>query len=95
METMMRLILATATVAAAMSFDVPASYAFGDAPWCMVKNLGSDVAWDCQFNSAQQCAPAVIAGDRSFCNMNPAWRGPATSTVASPPKHNKQQAQEH
>jgi hypothetical protein len=91
---MMRLIFATVTVAAAMSVDVPASYAFGDAPWCMVKNLGSDVTWDCEFNSVQQCAPNVIAGDRSFCNMNP-WPGPATPAAVTSPRHRKQQAQQH
>jgi hypothetical protein len=46
----------------------------GNAPWCAVQNYGAgDIVWDCEFLSAEQCAPAVIAGNRGFCNLNPAW----------------------
>jgi hypothetical protein len=69
--------IAAAAFAAALCCNAPASYAFGDAPWCAVKNFGSDVVWDCQYRSVAECAPHVIAGDRSFCNLNP-WPGPMT-----------------
>ena len=42
-----------------------------EAPWCAVTNTGLDMHWDCQYQSAEQCAPAVIAGNRGFCNHNP------------------------
>ena len=67
-------------VAAAMSVGMPAAYAgsFGNAPWCAVQNLGAgDVVWDCEFRSAEECAPHVIAGNRGFCNINPAFVPPA------------------
>ena len=73
----MRAMIAAAAFATAMGFNIPASYAFGDAPWCAVKNFGSDVVWDCQYRTVEDCVPHVIAGDRSFCNLNP-WPGPAT-----------------
>ena len=71
----MRALIAAAAFVAAMGFDIPAGHAFGDAPWCAVKNFGSDVVWDCEYRSVEECVPHVIAGDRSFCNLNP-W--PAT-----------------
>jgi hypothetical protein len=73
----MRAMIAAAAFVAAMGCDIPAGYAFGDAPWCAVKNFGSDVVWDCQYRTVEECVPHVIAGDRSFCNLNP-WPGPAT-----------------
>ena len=46
----------------------------GNAPWCAVQNLGAgDIIWDCEFMTAEQCQPAVIAGNRGYCNLNPAW----------------------
>ena len=77
---MRAMIAAAAFVAAfvtATGFDIPSAYAFGDAPWCAVKNFGSDVVWDCEYRTVEECVPHVIAGDRSFCNLNP-WPGPAT-----------------
>jgi hypothetical protein len=51
--------------------------AYGNAPWCAVTNEGQDVHWDCQYASIEQCYPNVIAGNRGFCNQNPAYEGPA------------------
>jgi hypothetical protein len=60
----------------------------GNAPWCAVQNLGSgDVIWDCEFQSAEQCQPAAIAGNRGFCNLNPAW--PQYQPVPPPVRHRK------
>jgi hypothetical protein len=60
---------------------------FGNAPWCAVQNLGAgDVVWDCEFRTAEECAPHVIAGNRGFCNINPSFVPPAS---AAPIKHRK------
>lgn len=54
----------------------PGHAAFSTAPWCAVLEMGQgDVYWDCQYQSIEQCRPNVIAGNRGFCNMNPAWPG--------------------
>jgi hypothetical protein len=52
-----------------------------------VKNFGSDVVWDCQYRTVEECVPHVIAGDRSFCNLNP-W--PAMPAPRA--DHHKRQA---
>jgi hypothetical protein len=78
--------LAATGFAAAIGFvGVSASHAgsFGNAPWCAVQNLGAgDVVWDCEFPSAEACAPHVIAGNRGFCNINPGFVPPHSATPA-------------
>jgi hypothetical protein len=74
-----------------MSFDVPLSYAFGDAPWCAVLSIGSgEVYWDCEYRTVEECAPNVVAGNRGFCNLNPYGPGPNASVAASRARHGKQ-----
>ena len=86
----MRLVLAIAAVAAALCFDVPASQAYGDAPWCAVVSVGQgDVVWDCHYHSVEECRPNVIAGNRGFCNMNPAWPGWYAPKTVAHPTHRK------
>ena len=52
-------------------------------PWCAVVSIGAgNVTWDCHYNSFEECAPNVIAGNRGFCNRNPRWPG-----YYQPPKH--------
>jgi hypothetical protein len=47
-----------------------------EAPWCAVVNTGTgNVVWDCSYGSIEACRPNVIAGNRGFCNLNPAYRG--------------------
>jgi len=47
-----------------------------EAPWCAVHSYGDNGAyWDCRFRSLEQCVPYVIAGNRGFCNPNPAYFG--------------------
>lgn len=47
----------------------------GNAPWCAVMSVGDDsVVWDCQYQTVEACIPNVIAGNRGFCNHNPAWQ---------------------
>ena len=55
----------------------PPAQATGGGPWCAVINTGMDVHWDCQYGSFEQCYPTVVAGNRGFCNQNPAYMGPA------------------
>jgi hypothetical protein len=83
MKTIARLSIATAAavaaLVAALAIDMPASRAgsYGDAPWCAVQNLGAgEMVWDCEYQTMEQCAPQVLAGNRGFCNLNPAWSPP-------------------
>lgn len=74
-----RLMLAGSAFAGATCFEIPASYAFGDAPWCAVISLGpGSIYWDCQYRTIEECVPNVLAGNRGFCNPNPA-PGPAAA----------------
>jgi len=75
MRTAASLTIAVAALVAALIFRVTGSFAsaYGSAPWCAVTNNGAgDMEWDCEFQTIEQCAPAVIAGNRGFCNLNPA-----------------------
>jgi hypothetical protein len=77
---MLRTACTALAVAAFFSFDAPPSQAqgSGNAQWCAVINEGfGDVVWDCHYNSAAECAPNVVAGNRGFCNVNPTWKAPA------------------
>jgi hypothetical protein len=74
----MKFLLATAVLISATSAEIQASYAFGDAPWCAVINIGTgEVYWDCQYRTFEACVPNVIAGNRGFCNVNPYGPDPA------------------
>lgn len=89
-KTMTRIALSTAALAAILCYALAPSEAraYGNAPWCAVRNLGAgDVEWDCEYYSAAECAPTVIAGNRGFCNQNPAWIGPPPPPVTYPRHH--------
>jgi len=71
---MMRIALSIAALSVILCCNAPSSRAatYGHAPWCAVTNLGAgELDWDCQYASAAECAPAVLAGNRGFCNVNP------------------------
>lgn len=90
MRTAASLTFALAVLAAAMVFNFPESYAatYGNAPWCAVTNSGAgDMEWDCEYQSVAQCAPAVVAGNRGFCNLNPAGPQYAPGSRVSHRKH--------
>jgi len=72
---MTRIISAAALAIALASAPAPAQ-AYNDAPWCAVINTGLDVHWECQYSTFEACYPNVIAGNRGFCNQNPAYQGP-------------------
>jgi hypothetical protein len=91
-KIVMRVMCAVSVLATALYLDAPVSWAFGDAPWCAVKNLGSgDVYWDCQYRTFAACYPNALA-DRGFCNVNP-WPGPTTTVLG--PRHPKIYSREH
>jgi len=76
----------TAALAAAMSAGpAPGRASGGDAPWCAVIDYGDgDVSWECVYRSFAECYPNVIAGNKGFCNVNPAGSGlPAPAAAAS------------
>jgi hypothetical protein len=86
---MARLMIATAAFAAAVCLYATNSFAFGDAPWCAVITTDMEgVHWDCQYQTVAECTPHVIAGDRGFCNLNPA-PGPTKATATAQPPHRK------
>jgi hypothetical protein len=69
---MTRIALLAAVTAAILCLNAQPSRAYGNAPWCAVRNIGfGDVEWDCEYASAAECAPTVVAGNRGFCNENP------------------------
>ena len=73
---MIRIILATVVVAAVLSFDGRPARAY-EAPWCAVIDIGpGGTYWDCQYRSLEACVPNTVAGNRGFCNPNPAYSGP-------------------
>jgi hypothetical protein len=91
-KIIVKLMVAAAVFIGGMSAYVPPTYAFGDAPWCAVVNLGTgEMYWDCQYRTVEECVPNVIAGNRGFCNLNPYGPGPSVASAAHP-KHHKRYA---
>ena len=43
--------------------------------------------WDCLYESAAECAPNVVAGNRGFCQHNPYYRPepPQDAEAVQPP----------
>lgn len=73
----MRLVLAGVALLAATAVvptQASADIRIGTARWCAVTNSGrQNVTWDCHYATIEQCVPNVIAGNRGFCNLNPAF----------------------
>ena len=94
-ENMARILLSLAAAAAFLCLDVPPSQAlYGDAPWCAVREIGSgEVEWDCEYNSVEECAPTVVAGNRGFCNVNPHYVQPPAGP--SPLRHRRHRRIHH
>jgi hypothetical protein len=78
-KPMTRMVLGIAAAMAMLCCEMPSGHAqsYGNGPWCAVANQGGgDVVWDCQYQTMQQCAPAITGGNRGFCNINPAYVPP-------------------
>jgi hypothetical protein len=72
-----KLTFAVAVIAAALCLDPGAGHAgmYGNSRWCAVTNQGSDALdWDCEYDTAEDCTPAVLTGNRGFCALNSYWR---------------------
>jgi len=77
--TIRRPVFAASALVAALWFGVAASRAgtYGDEPWCAVHDEGSGVmTWDCEFATVDDCSPAILAGNKGFCQRNPYWQPP-------------------
>ena len=62
----------SAVFAAALVADVRASLAYqsGDAQWCAVTDKGDLMAWECEYDSNQECVAAIASGG-GYCAINP------------------------
>jgi hypothetical protein len=94
-KIMTRIVLSLAALAALVCFDAPKSHAgtYGDAPWCAMRSLGTgEIEFDCEYASAAECAPTIVAGNRGFCTENPYFV--AANTPATP-SHRKRHKPRH
>ena len=80
-----KLIFAAAVLCAALCFNVSTGHAgyYGDARWCAVTDQGADViSWNCEYDTLEDCRPAVLTGNRGYCGQNPYWRPDPTNSAA-------------
>jgi hypothetical protein len=73
---MTKLIFAAAVLGAALCFNMPASHAgyYGNSRWCAVTDQGADViSWSCEYDTLEDCRPAIVSGSRGYCALNPYW----------------------
>ena len=78
-----KLFFAAATLAVVLGFGIGTSRAgsYGDSKWCAVSNDGGGALnWDCEYDTIDDCSPAIMVGNRGFCAINPYWRPPSPST---------------
>ena len=73
---LLKLTFAAAVLTVALCLDIRASHAglYGDSPWCAVTDDGGRVVWECEYETVEACRPAVLAGNRGFCALNPYFR---------------------
>jgi hypothetical protein len=73
---LLKLTFAAAVLTAALCLNMRASYAnlYGESPWCAVTDDGGRVVWECEYETVAACRPAVVAGNRGFCALNPYYR---------------------
>jgi len=83
---MKRILTAAAAVMTLIAWSGHPAQAHGNHPWCAVYNLGwGDAQWECDYDSIEACRPNILAGNRGFCNPNPAY-GPQRRFV---PRHSR------
>lgn len=72
--------LTAAVLAAGLwALAAPASRAseIGNERWCAVVDQGAgEIVWDCEYETVEDCTPAVLQGNRGFCQINPYWKDP-------------------
>ena len=84
----MRIATVVAIVAAGLTagsmLGAPAANASGDAPWCAVTQLGEGaMAWNCEYETVEECLPSVSSGNRGSCVPNP-YAAPAPVSAPAP-----------
>jgi hypothetical protein len=80
-----KLIFAAAVLGAALCFNMSAGRAgyYGDERWCAVTDQGADVInWSCEYDTLEDCRPAIYAGNHGYCGQNPYWRPEPTNSGA-------------
>jgi hypothetical protein len=85
--TLGRTLFTVVFTAAALFLGPRVSHAgtYGDEKWCAVTNEGSAAMnWDCEYDSAVDCEPAVTQGSRGFCAVNPYYQPPQPSAAPAP-----------
>jgi Protein of unknown function (DUF3551) len=86
MKAISKVAIVAASLAAGTMFGAPAALASGDAPWCIVSQIGEGAeAWDCQYETVQECAQNIIGGNRGNCSPNPYAPAAATSVPSQKP----------
>jgi hypothetical protein len=73
---LLKLTFAAAVLTVALCLNIRPSHAgiYGDSPWCAVTDDGGRVVWECEYETVAACRPAVLAGNRGFCALNPYYR---------------------
>jgi Protein of unknown function (DUF3551) len=80
MKTVIRLTVVAASLALSSIFGPPTARASGDEPWCALTSLGEGAqAWNCEYETVEECLPSVVAGNRGSCVQNPYYRPPPAS----------------
>jgi Protein of unknown function (DUF3551) len=71
-RTAKKLAFVAAALAASGMFGAPAAHASGDAPWCSVTEVAEGAtAWNCEYETVEECLPSVTSGNRGSCSPNP------------------------
>ena len=75
-RSVLGLVLAAAGLSAAIFAATPGQAAsWGHAKWCAVTdNGGGNLMWECVYDTVEECQPFILAGNRGYCSLNPAWR---------------------
>jgi Protein of unknown function (DUF3551) len=79
-------ILALAAAVAALCLNMRASHAYqsGDSRWCHVTDKGDVIGWDCDYDSIDECQPAIVNGGGGYCSLNPSWQPDAPQSESAP-----------
>jgi hypothetical protein len=84
MRTATVVAIVAAGLTAGSMLGAPAANASGDAPWCAVTQLGEGaMAWNCEYETVEECLPSVTSGNRGSCVANP-YAAPAPVSAPAP-----------
>jgi len=75
MMRLLKSIFALGLLAAVLCMNSRPSHAYqtGDSKWCTVTNNGASMQWQCEYDTSDECAAAVV-GTSGYCAINPFWR---------------------